>query len=120
MSEDKRQKARHKVTSLIHVRVCDRMSSRLLGKLANIHDEGFMIISTEGEVEHDHIYQLVFEDEELKPMFKLGAECLWTTNAAGEQLWAGFQIIDIADDEMAKMGELIDRMQGSETHSPGE
>lgn len=114
MSEEKRSKPRLPVAGQINVRVIDTLAGRAVGKLANVHEEGFMLISEQGLVESEHIYQLLFEDEKHDELFRLGAECLWLNAAVGDQIWAGFQIIDIADEQKLKVDGLVQRIKNEQ------
>ena len=111
MSEEKRRKKRLSVNRLIRVRVIDITANRSIGKLANLHEDGFMVITEQSLIEEDNIYQLLFEDDNDEELFRLGAECLWLNASVGDQYWAGFQIIDVADAEQAKVTALIELIQ---------
>lgn len=84
--------------------VLDSLTGLKMGQLANIHCEGFMLFGDEN-VQENHIYQLNLElSQPINSVncLSIGAECLWL-NGSGDnsQYWAGFQIIDISDDDKA-------------------
>ena len=96
-NDDQRTQVRIPVDEEIFVR--DVVSGKELGTLANLHKEGFMLIS-DGDLREDHLYQVVFEKElgSLGMEFSLGAECLWISETGtGDQVWAGFQIMECSE-----------------------
>lgn len=102
---DKRSQVRIPVDEEIFVR--DTVSSLEMGTLANIHDEGFMVIS-DGGLKEDNLYQVVFELGSGKGEINLGAECLWISETGtGDQVWAGFQIMDISEDAKQQIDKLL-------------
>lgn len=102
---DKRSQVRIPVDEEIFVR--DTVTNLELGTLANIHDEGFMVIS-DGGLKEDHLYQVVFELGGGKGEINLGAECLWISETGtGDQVWAGFQIMDVSDEAKQQIEALL-------------
>lgn len=94
------------------VLVVDAMRDVELGKLVNLHEDGFLLISNE-LIEEGSIYQLKFFP--LPPIdgvseIRVGAECLWIgETGTGDQLWAGFHIMDISDSGLNSVKDLIER-----------
>lgn len=112
---EKRRKYRTDVEQRIEV--LNSITNKLLGKVVNISEDGFMLISHDaaGEIKENCLYQLKFilaKDVDGVSDISLGAECLWLNETgAGEQLWCGFQVIDISDsdrDIMHLLGGDID------------
>lgn len=102
---EKRSQVRIPVDEEICVR--DTVSGLEIGTLANVHDEGFMVIS-DGGLKEDHLYQIVFEINPGHESIPLGAECLWISETGtGDQVWAGFQIMDMSDDARQQIKGLI-------------
>lgn len=102
---DKRSQVRIPVDEEIFVR--DTVSNHEMGTLANIHDEGFMVIS-DGGLREDHLYQVVLELGEGKGEISMGAECLWISETGtGDQVWAGFQIMDVSDEGKRQIESLL-------------
>lgn len=113
-SNDKRSQIRIPVDAEICVR--DVQSGVELGILANVHEDGFMVIS-DGGLREDHLYQLMFETEPgLAPAeYMLGAECLWISETGtGDQIWAGFQIVDLPDKARAQLVDLVTQYEAVE------
>lgn len=102
---DKRSQVRIPVDDEIVVR--DTVSSLEMGTLANVHDEGFMVIS-DGGLKEDNLYQVAFELGAGKGEICLGAECLWISETGtGDQVWAGFQIMDISEEAKQQIDNLL-------------
>lgn len=109
---DKRTQARILVEDEICVR--DISSGLELGTIANIHEEGFMVIS-DGGLKEDHLYQIAFEygENQIDGLeIKLGAECLWLSETGtGDQIWAGFQIMEISDGAQENLDKLVSQYE---------
>lgn len=106
---EKRSQVRIPVDDEICVR--DTVSGVELGTLANVHDEGFMVIS-DGGLKEDHLYQVAFEINSSRKPITLGAECLWISETGtGDQVWAGFQIMDLSDDARQQIEQLLTQYQ---------
>lgn len=108
---EKRKHARVSVDDEICVRDVD--SGQELGVLANVHEDGFMIIS-DGGLQEDKLYQVVFELEEGGKVEKLalGADCLWISETGtGDQVWAGFQITRLSDAARVRLQQLVSRYE---------
>lgn len=87
---------------------------KLFGHLANFHDKGFMLISNY-PVREDNVYRLRMEFAQPvagREQISLGAECLWVRETSGDQVWAGFSIIDIAQEDRYLLVELAAQLDG--------
>ena len=93
----------------VPVVVSDVIRNLDIGRIVNIHQEGFMIIGDQ-EVRENCLYQLAFNLDYGKGKIHrmmVGAECLWISETSGDiQIWAGFQIIDIAEDDAKLLSTL--------------
>jgi hypothetical protein len=86
----------------------------LFGYLANFHDKGFMLISN-CTVREDNVYRLRMEFSQPvcgRKQISVGAECLWVRSTSGDQVWAGFSIIDISEDDRHLLAELVAQLDG--------
>lgn len=85
-----------------------------IGKVANLHEEGFMLFGAVG-LKENGVYQLRWDLQipvGEKSSIAVGAECLWLRDTGvGNQLWAGFQIIDIADEDKKLIPGLVEQIQ---------
>ncbi|QRY81446.1 PilZ domain-containing protein [Pseudomonas sp. PDNC002] len=98
------------------VEVLDRHSGRNLGRLADLSSEGFMLCGVDVP-EADSVW-----DCRLVPMppldeiaeIHLGADCLWSRGGIDGQLgWAGFHIIDLAEDQADALERLLSLLGGA-------
>jgi PilZ domain len=107
MSNDsnKRSQVRIPVDEEIFVR--DTISGLEMGTLANIHVEGFMVIS-DGGLKEDQLYQVILEVGHGNDDIQLAAECLWISETGtGDQVWAGFQIMKASDAAKQQIEALL-------------
>lgn len=103
---EKRRQARVPVDKEITVK--DTVSGRALGVLANVNEEGFMVIS-DGGLREDHLYQIVLDVDgnTSDDTLSMGVECMWISDTGtGDQVWAGFQIMEISDGAKAIIDNL--------------
>lgn len=84
------------------VAVLTSLEGQFLGNVVNIHAEGFMLIG-DVPLNEEGVYQLIFQlSNPVLDRYRvtLGAECLWVRETGGgDQMWSGFQIIDISDED---------------------
>ncbi|MEY4589590.1 MAG: hypothetical protein RL497_1666 [Pseudomonadota bacterium] len=107
MGEDKRTRERLSVNHDIYVR--NRLDGELLGKVANIHMEGFMLIGS-SSLREEALFPVVLEIENVTIV--ANAECLWTSETGtGDQSWAGFGFFDLDPDEEQKLLALVKRFE---------
>lgn len=105
MDQDKRTLKRIAVNNDVFVR--DRSDGELLGKIANIHLEGFMLIGAR-TLREDALFPVLLEAEGIT--IAANAECLWTSETgSGDQSWAGFGFLDLDPAEESKLVELVKR-----------
>ncbi len=107
MGQDKRTRQRLTVSNDVFVR--DRSDGELLGKVANIHLEGFMLIGSRA-LREDALFPVQLEADGLT--IAANAECLWTSETgSGDQSWAGFGFLDLDPEEERKLAELVQRFE---------
>ncbi len=98
---EQRSATRKELSTIVDV--FDTMSGERVGHIGNISRSGMMVICQK-KVGEGHLYQLSFTLPEPDPapprQFNVGAMCLWCSEAESTgTFWAGFEVIDIADDE---------------------
>lgn len=109
--EERRQQQRRRTD--LTVEVYDRNSGRCLGRLADLSNEGFMLCGAEVPAA-DSVLECRFIPA--PPLHEvgeilLGADCLWSRGGQDGQLgWAGFHIIDIAEEQAAALEELMSHL----------
>lgn len=104
-----RKQARVEVSGI--VRVVDRQDNRDIGQLVNISEAGLMLLMTQPLLEST-ILQLSLEftgvDGE-QTALHVGVESLWCNKGSDDdQYWAGFYIIDISEQDRARIKGLLD------------
>lgn len=108
-SHEKRRKTRAEVDQTIEVK--NTLLDVPIGRVVNVSEDGFMLIG-QGEIKENCLYQLSFSfTQAVNNVYhlSLGAECLWVNETdAGEQYWAGFQVIDISESDMEVFAKLAD------------
>lgn len=109
--EERRQQQRRRTD--LTVEVYDRHSGACLGRLADLSSDGFMLCGAQVPAA-DSVLECRFVP--LPPLHEvgeiyLGADCLWSRGGQDGQLgWAGFHIIDIAEEQAAMLEELISHL----------
>lgn len=89
------------------LQVIDRGDDSRMGVVVNVSPGG-MMVAGDRPVVTDRLYRLRLElatPVAGKTRIHLGADALWSQNAEGGQYYTGFQLIDIADDDLALLLE---------------
>jgi len=106
MTEDNQRRLSRRAIQQ-RITIIDVMTEQVLGRLVNIHREGFMLVGAR-PVAVDSLYQLSLRlsvPVNGQSQIAVGGDCLWArTDDGSSQYWAGFHIIDIS----AQGLELID------------
>src|SRR5690554_1162717 len=114
MKEDIEQRTQTRVAAKQKIAAYRIEGATLVGHVANFHDKGFMLISN-FPLREDNVYRLRMEFSQLvagRDDLNLGAECLWVRETSGNQVWAGFSIIDIAPEDRNLLAELATQLDG--------
>lgn len=107
--EERRQHSRH--ATELQLEVFDLHSGQRLGRIVDLSMDGFMLLS-ELQLAADSVWEC-----RLVPLtwvegveeIRLGADCLWSRAGEDERnCWAGFHIIDLADDQAAMLEGLLE------------
>jgi len=116
MQNNKRHLIRHELNASIDV--WDAQSDEHLGRLANIHAQGLMLLSDFPLVE-EKLYSLrltlpqsLVDTGELM----LTVDCLWVKSSEAEdesRHWAGCQIIDVSTQGLAVIELILSRLRRS-------
>ena len=109
--EERRQHRRHGTE--LQLEVFDLNSGERLGRIVDLSSEGFMLFSDAAQTV-DALLQcrLVCSagTQQIQEV-RLGADCLWTRPGAdGQHCWAGFHIIDLAEDQAEALESLLARL----------
>lgn len=104
---DSRKIARSHIQQVILVR--DVYRDVEIGRVVNLHEEGFMLIGGPN-IRENCVYQLKLELTDAVDgvnILDVGGECLWVREAAGEdRVWAGFHIVDVAAEDLTILKQL--------------
>lgn len=90
--------------------VINRDNARVLGKVADISIHGMMLLSS-NLIQPDTLYQVSLtpsKEDDNDPQIDMGVDCMWVQEREDAGCWAGFKIIDIADDDLDHLHQLID------------
>jgi len=104
---ESRRLDRAAVQQIILVR--DTLRDIEVGRIVNLHEEGFMLIGGNA-VKENCLYQMRFLlSDPIGDVSELsvGAECLWVKETVGDDRnWSGFHIMDIASEHVALITRL--------------
>lgn len=108
---ERRRHPRH--TTQLQLELFERHTGERLGRLADLSLDGFMLFS-ENPLEADQVVECRLQSAE--PVagvdsIVFAADCLWSRPGAdGRHCWAGYHIIDMADDQAAALERLLERL----------
>lgn len=108
MSTDLRRRERIHLSTTINV--YDAFKQDKIGEIANIHQEGMMLISDQAITTNTiYQYRLVLSEEILNTQeIQLGVDCLWNQEVSNiQRYWSGFQIIDASNEALAVIEQLM-------------
>lgn len=104
MTREQRQLQRYQVTDVIEV--FDVFAECPLGRLVDISLGGLML-SSPGAIPLNQIFQTSI-DLPGGATLQVGVESLWSRPSAdGAQVWTGFQLISVSDQDRAVLKRLI-------------
>ncbi|MCP3870224.1 MAG: PilZ domain-containing protein [Gammaproteobacteria bacterium] len=90
-----------------NIGIVDINTETTLGRLANLSLGGFMLLA-HSEIAPNQLFQLRLQLPEKSGDIELGAECLWSQETSDQRhYWAGFQIIDISDQNANLIEQLL-------------
>lgn len=108
MTADKRRNNRIAVD--VATAVFQLHSGEHFGYLVNITAQGLML-SCPFAIDANCVYQLRFVVPQEADPVELGVESLWTEQSLEQNLyWTGFRIIDISNENQAKLNRFIDQL----------
>ncbi|MFP6850605.1 MAG: PilZ domain-containing protein [Pseudomonas sp.] len=94
----------------LQLEVFELHSGQRLGRVVDLSADGFMLFS-DTLLTADELVECRLVSEQMIDgicEITLGADCLWSRPGANEQhCWAGFHIIDLADDQAAALDILL-------------
>ncbi|WP_298187105.1 PilZ domain-containing protein [uncultured Pseudomonas sp.] len=111
MNDERRLHSRHNAD--VQLEVFDLHSDQRLGRIVDLSADGFMLFSDAPLVADELVECRIVSEQLIGGVCEitLGADCLWSRPAAdGQHCWAGFHIIDLAEDQAAALEVLLQHM----------
>jgi len=108
MDDERRLHSRHNAD--VQLEVFDLHSGQRLGRVVDLSSDGFMLFSDTPLTADELVECRLVSEQAIKGIreITLGADCLWSRPGAdGQHCWAGFHIIDLADDQAAALDVLL-------------
>lgn len=105
--DERRIRRRHQLTS--HVKVRDILTNTIIGQVANLHQEGVMILGRQLNTHASYQIELLLPNSvHSEHSIAIGIECLWYQGLTSDNtlFWSGCSIIDkttIADQCIASL-----------------
>ena len=106
--EDRRQHSRH--STELQLEVFELHTGQRLGRVVDLSFDGFMLFSDTPHTADALLECRLVSEQVIEGVseIKLGADCLWSRPGAdGQHCWAGFHIIDLAEDQAAALEVLL-------------
>jgi hypothetical protein len=108
MDDERRLHSRHNAE--VQLEVFDLHSGQRLGRVVDLSADGFMLFSDTPLTADELVECRLVSEQEIEGVSEitLGADCLWSRPGAdGQHCWAGFHIIDLAEDQAAALEILL-------------
>ena len=104
MSKEQRQHPRFQLQASLEI--FDTLSGDKMGILANISEQGLMVLGDKTLVD-GAVYQVAVTMNDGITL-ELGVECLWSSSGdTDSKSWSGFHIIDISEHAQSVLDTLI-------------
>lgn len=97
----------------LQLEVFELHSGERLGRVVDLSDDGFMLFGNRPQQADSVLECRLVSEQPIEGVseVKLGVDCLWSRPGAdGEHCWAGFHIIDLADDQAAALQVLLEHL----------
>lgn len=108
MDDERRLHDRHNTE--LQLEVFELHSGQRLGRVVDLSADGFMLFSDTLLAADELLECRLVTEQVIDGVCEviLGADCLWSRPSADDQhCWAGFHIIDLADDQAAALEVLL-------------
>ena len=108
MDDERRLHDRHSAD--LQLEVFDLRTGQRLGRVVDLSDDGFMLFSDTPLPADELVECRLVSEQPVEGVCEitLGADCLWSRPGAdGQHCWAGFHIIDLAEDQAASLDILL-------------
>lgn len=97
----------------LQLEVFDLHSNRRLGRVVDLSADGFMLFSDTLLTADELVECRLVSEQQIEEVneIRLAADCLWSRPGAdGQHCWAGFHIIDLAEDQAAALEILLQHL----------
>ncbi len=108
MDDERRLHSRHNAE--VQLEVFDLHTGQRLGRVVDLSADGFMLFSDTPLAADELVECRLVSEQPVEGVceINLGADCLWSRPGAdGQHCWAGFHIIDLAEDQAAALEVLL-------------
>ncbi len=108
MDDERRLHSRHNAE--VQLEVFDLHTGQRLGRVVDLSADGFMLFSDTPLAADELVECRLVSEQPVEGVCEitLGADCLWSLPGAdGQHCWAGFHIIDLAEDQAAALEVLL-------------
>jgi len=108
MEDERRSHSRHHAE--VQLEVFELHTGQRLGRVVDLSEDGFMLFSDTPQAADELLECRLVTEHAVDGVCEvtLGADCLWSRPGAdGQHCWAGFHIIDLADDQAAALAVLL-------------
>jgi hypothetical protein len=108
MDDERRLHSRHHAELQLEVFVLH--SGQRLGRVVDLSADGFMLFSDTPLTADELVECRLVSEQVIEGVCEiiLGADCLWSRPGAdGQHCWAGFHIIDLAEDQAAALDVML-------------
>ena len=109
--EERRQHSRHGTE--MQLEVFDLNSGQRLGRIVDLSADGFMLFSDTPQAADELVECRLLSEQVIEGVGEISfvADCLWSRPGAdGQHCWAGFHIIDLAQDQAAALELLLKQL----------
>lgn len=108
MDDERRLHSRHHAE--LQLEVFELHTGQRLGRVVDLSADGFMLFSDTPLTADELVECRLVSEQVIDGVCEiiLGADCLWSRPGAdGQHCWAGFHIIDLADDQAAALDVML-------------
>lgn len=108
MDDERRLHSRHHAE--LQLEVFDLHTGQRLGRVVDLSADGFMLFSDTPLIADELVECRLVSEQVIEDVCEitLAADCLWSRPGAdGQHCWAGFHIIDLAEDQAAALDVML-------------
>jgi hypothetical protein len=106
--DDRRQYSRF--STELQLEIFELHSGTRIGRVVDLSADGFMLFSDTPQTPDELVECRLVSEQLIEGIgeVRFGADCLWSRPGAdGQHSWAGYHIIDLADDQAAALAVVL-------------